>query len=227
MKPHLVTLVLAALVVAALGGIGAAAWLAVDESRRPSPGPAVASPIYTAPRRAADPGEKFDDHNQLLALEIERALVAADTQQRETAFNFLLPELLHAEPGRVVAMVAAQQPGEARDALRSEVARLWIVADPAAAVAWIKSLEGGERHAAADTAVAAIAARSAPEAVALADEFGVGRDDGSLEHLVQRWAVEDPAAAARWIDSQPEGAATEQLRARIDLVRRQAEAASH
>jgi hypothetical protein len=210
-----------------LGGIGAAAWLAADESQRPSPGPAVAPPIYTAPRRAADPGEKSDDHNQLLALEIERALVAADTQQRETAFNFLLPELLHAEPGRVVAMVAAQQPGEARDALRSEVARLWIVADPAAAVAWIKSLEGGERHAAADTAVAAIAARSAPEAVALADEFGVGRDDGSLEHLVQRWAVEDPAAAARWIDSQPEGAATEQLRARIDLVRRQAEAASH
>ena len=67
-------------------------------------------------------------------LEIERALVARDPQQRETAFNFLLPELLQAEPQRVVDMVARQEPGEARDALRDEVARQWITRDRDAAI---------------------------------------------------------------------------------------------
>src|SRR5688572_17146853 len=47
-----------------------------------------------------------------LAAEIERALVSADPQQRETAFSSLLPQLLQEQPGSVVAMVARQAPGE-------------------------------------------------------------------------------------------------------------------
>jgi hypothetical protein len=164
------------------------------------------------------------NHNQQLELAIERALVS-NAQQRETAFTFVLPELLQVEPKRVVAMVARQEPGETRDLLRSEVARLWIEKDPRAAIEWMKSLEEGERKAAATTAVASIAARDPAKAVALADELDVGRDDGSLEYVVQRWATEDAEAAWRWIESQPRGPRTDQLRARIAHVRGQGKAA--
>jgi hypothetical protein len=73
--------------------------------------------------------------------------------------------------------------------------------------------------------VAVIAARDPPGAIALADELGVGGDDGSLEHLVQLWAVEDPEAAWRWIEKQPDSPRTEQLRARIKQARQQSSAA--
>jgi hypothetical protein len=60
-----------------------------------------------------------------------------------------------------------------------------------------------------------LAATSPAQAIAVADQFGVGRDDGSLEHIVQIWAVERPDEAMRWIEAQPPGERTAQLRARI------------
>jgi len=151
--------------------------------------------------------------------------VAKDPQQRETAFTFLLPELLQVEPKRIVAMVVRQEPGDVRDLLRDEVARVWIQADERAAVDWIKTLDEAERSSAANTAVAVIASRDPGGAIELADELGVGRDDGSLEHLVQLWAIEDPEAAWRWIETQPDGPRTDRLRARIKQARAQASAA--
>src|SRR3954462_12944418 len=113
---------------AALLALGGAWWLLAREAPRdawrevaPS-----ASPVHTSAPEAAstaaqiapDPGER----SAMLALEIERALAAHDPQQRETAFAFLLPELLQRDAPRVVELVARQEPGEARDSLRSEVA---------------------------------------------------------------------------------------------------------
>jgi hypothetical protein len=141
-----------------------------------------------------------------LALEIERALVAADPQQRETAFTYLLPELLHDDPGHVVQMVALQEPGETRDALRNEVTRQWITLDRAAALAWLQSLDNDtERRESATIAVRTLATRSPPEAIAVADQFGIGRDDGTVAHIFQIWEAEDPAAAKRWLESVPAG----------------------
>jgi hypothetical protein len=151
-----------------------------------------------------------------LAAGIERALVAADLRQRETAFNSLLPQLLQDQPGIVVAMVARQPPGDARDALREEVTRQWIGLDRGAAVEWIDTLPDAEKQASALTAMRTLAASSPALAVAVADRFGVGRDDGSLEHLVQIWAAEKPDEALAWLATQPEGPQTEQLRARIE-----------
>ena len=159
---------------------------------------------------------------QQLALEIERALVARDPQHRETAFNLLLPELIRADPARVVDIVARQQPGEARDLLRDEVARQWITLDRDAATEWIGSLEQSERRASATIAVRTLAAKDPAQAIEVADRFGVGRDDGSLEHMVQIWATENPDAAMRWLDSQPpDDPRTVQLKARIEQVRAQ------
>ena len=83
----------------------------------------------------------------------------------------------------------------------------------------MKSLENrAERRDAAQAAVTSLAAVDPAQAIHVADQFGIGRDDGSLEHLVQMWAEENPEAAGSWIATQPDGPRTEQLRARIDQV---------
>jgi hypothetical protein len=220
------------LVAVTLAGIGTVLWLHATEPRKPWPRPTPpppASPVFEPSKEHASSVEEIErealSHYQQLELAIERSLVAKDPQQRETAFTFLLPELLQVEPKRIVAMVVRQEPGDVRDLLRDEVARVWIQADERAAVDWIKTLDDAERSSAATTAVAVIASRNPGGAIELADELGVGRGDGSLEHLVQIWAIEDPEAAWRWIETQPDGPRTEQLRARIKQARAQASAA--
>lgn len=113
-------------------------------------------------------------------------------------------------------MVARQESGEARDALRDEVARQWITKDRDAAVEWMNSLEQADRTASATIATRTLAATDPAQAIAVADQFDVGRDDGSLEHMVQIWATDKPDEAMRWIEAQPPGPRTEQLRARIN-----------
>jgi len=220
------------LIAVTLAGVGTAFWLSATEPRKPWPKPTPpppASPVFVPAKEPAPTAEEIElaarSNNQQLELAIERSLVAKDPQQRETAFVFLLPELLQLEPTRVVAMVARQERGEIRDLLRDEVARVWIETDKRAAIGWMKSLDETERKSAANTAVASIAARDPAGAIALADELGVGGDDGSLAHLVQLWAVEDPEAAWRWIETQPDGPRTEQLRARIKQARQQSSSA--
>lgn len=215
------------MVLATLVAAGSAYWLNARERKpwpKPTP-PPPASPIFHPSPEPAPTAEEIalqsEQHNQQLVVAVERALVARDAQQRETAFTFLLPELIQVAPGMVTDMVARQEPGEARDTLRDEVARQWIVKDRDAAVAWIKTLGEAERKASANIAVGAIAAASPAEAIAAADELDVGRHDGSLERLVQRWATEDLAAALEWIGRQPPGPRTDQLRARIEHVRSQ------
>jgi hypothetical protein len=168
------------------------------QSAAQAPAP-IQSPIMQSAPAANEIVSATPERNQQLAMAIERALVSRDSQQRETAFNFVLPELLREEPDRVIAMVARQEPGETRDALRDEVARQWITQDRDAAVEWMNSLEQADRTASATIAMRTLAAIDPAQAIAVADQFGVGRDDGSLEHIVQIWAMEKPDEATRWI----------------------------
>lgn len=222
MKLSNITMVSAAVLVAGIGGLHL-----FDRLNAGAPTTAPVAPLAEQPatqsshesaqmpvEAAATPGPA----RQLVA-EIERALVAADPQQRETAFNSLLPELLREDPGSAVAMVARLAPGEPRDALRDEVTRQWITLDREAAIEWIGTLWEAEKKASAVTAMRTLAASSPAQAVAVAEQFGVGRDDGSLEHLVQIWATESPGEAMQWLATQPEGPQTEQLRARIEQAR--------
>jgi len=220
------------LVATTLAGVGMAFWLGANEARKPWPKPTPpppASAVFLPSKEQAPSVEEIElaasSHNQQLELAIERSLVAKDPQQRETAFTFLLPELLQVEPKRVVALMAKLAPGEVRNLLRDGVARVWIQTNERAATDWMKSLDEAERSSAAKAAVATIASRDPTGAIELADELGVARDDGSLEHLVQLWAIEDPEAAWRWIETQPEGLRTEKLRARIKLARQESNSA--
>jgi hypothetical protein len=219
-----VTVSLAALI-AVLTAVSAARFSATRDVDEPHSQTAVRvpAPIYSPTMQSApsvsEIASSAQERNRQLALAIERALVSRDSQHRETAFNFILPELLREEPARVIAMVARQEAGEAHDALRDEVARQWITIDRDATIEWMTSLEQADRRASATIATRTLASIEPPQAIAVADQFGVGRDDGSLEHMVQIWATEKPDEALDWIERQPSGdPRTAQLRARIEHV---------
>jgi hypothetical protein len=225
MKRSTVTLISAALV--ACLAVGAAyvihdsSMVATEAARILAPPRGDASSQPDSPP-AEQRGLLSPGHSRQVALELERALVSSDPHQRETAFNTMLPGLIEADSARVVAIVARQEPGETRDTLRDEVTRQWIVRDRAGTIEWMRSLDEPERKASATIAVRTLAASSPALAIEVADQFGVGRDDGSLEHMVQIWATENPDEAWRWIESQPaDDARTAQLRVRIEQVRAQ------
>jgi hypothetical protein len=169
--------------------------------------------------RAEVPQQRSHEAGRRSRLEIERALVYNNPQQRDAAFGAALPELLDVDPRSVVALVGRQE-GETRNNLRDEVVRLWIRKDRDAAVIWMGSFENEwERKASATVAMRTLAAIDPAQAVAVADEFGVGRDDGSLEHIVQIWAAEDFDACMKWLQTQPDDPRTAPLRARIERSR--------
>lgn len=224
------TLTIVAVTVVALGAaIGTAYRLDAREPRKPYPKatpPPPASQVFEPSKEPVLTEEQIEaqarDRNAQLEQAIERALVARDPQQRETAFTFLLPELLQFEPQRVVALLQRQAPGEARDTLRDEVARQWVGRDRDAAIQWMKSLaDPGERAQAAQLAVDSLAAVAPDQAIYVADQFGIGRDNGYLERLVQIWAESSLPDAERWLATQPDDARTAPLRARIERVRDQ------
>lgn len=226
MKPTTVTLMIAGLLTL-VAALGAAYRLDAREPRKPWPKatpPPPPSTVFTPAREPAPSVEEIErqarQHNAMLAVQIEGALYASDPHRREAAFAFLLPELLQLEPARATDMVSRQEPGEARDALRDEVARQWISRDHEAAIRWIKSFDNEtERRASSQVAVQTLASVAPARAIYVADELGVGRDDGYLEHLVQMWAEGDLPEAERWLAGQPDDARTAPLRARIEQVR--------
>ena len=224
MKPtSIVTLVVVTLLAA-----GSAVWIGAREPtpRKPYPKatpPPPASPVFEDVKEPAPDAEEIArmarEHEDMLVLEVERALTARDPQRRETAFTFLLPELIQIAPQRLSALCEREE-GEARDLLRTELARQWITRDRDAAIRWMKSLENeAERRDSAMAAVRTLASVAPHEAIYVADQLDVGRDDGYLEHMVQIWAEENINQAERWLATQPGGPRTEQLRTRIEQVR--------
>ena len=200
--------------------------LAPDAPGRPDSGPATTATSVSVPAAkpeslAIDARRDPRERNEQLELEIERGLVSNDAQQRESAFYVSLPELLEVEPARVIELVARQE-GESRDALRDEVVRLWIRKDRDAALVWMGSFQNEwERDASATIAMRTLAAIEPAQAIAVADQFGIGRDDGSLEHIVQIWATENFDECVKWLETQPENAQTSQLRTRVEQVHKQ------
>jgi hypothetical protein len=184
MKPSfIITMVTVSLI-----GIGAVLLLGATETPKawpkPTPPPPPSTIYHPSRERVATEEEiarQASTHYQRIELEIERALVGGDPPQREAAFTFLLPELVQAEPKRVVAMLERQKPGQARETLRTEIARQWIARDPDAAVAWMKSLDEHERRASVSTAVKSIAPH---------DPVGADR-------LVRELGLREPTRAAR------------------------------
>jgi hypothetical protein len=215
---------IATLVIATLVAIGSACWIGAREPsvRKPYPKatpPPPASPIYTESRESAPSLEDIErearEHDARTELAIERAVHGHDATAREMAFVFLLPELIQVAPERAVALVARQKSGEARDVLRMEVARQWITRDRDSAIRWIESLEEPERSAAAHDALRVLTPVAPEQAIYVADLFGIGRDDGTIDRLVRNWAKDNANEVRRWLTSQPDGQRTTELRALV------------
>lgn len=220
--------IIAVTVAALFAAVGTAYRLDAREPKKPYPKatpPPPASNVFVESQEPAMTEAQIEaqarDHNAQLERQIERALLARDPHQRETVFTFLVPELLQFEPERLVGLFARLQ-GEPRDALREELARQWISRDRDAAIRWMKSLEDErERKHAAHVAVDSLAAIAPEQAIYVANQFDVGRDNGYLERLVQVWAESSLPEAERWLATQPDDARTAPLRARIERVRGQ------
>jgi hypothetical protein len=216
------------LIAATLVALGAAYWIHAREPRRvwpkPTP-PPPASSIYHDVREAmpseADIEREAREHPARLEEAIQDAVNSRDSQWREAAFVFLLPELLQVEPQRLIELVARQKPGPGRDLLRTELSQYWIDRDAPAAMAWMRSLDESERRASALTALNTIAPVNPLQAIAIALEFDVGLRDGTIERLVQVWAADDPPAVRRWLDTQPREPRMDSVRERVraDIAR--------
>jgi hypothetical protein len=162
-----------------LGTVGAWHFLEGPSTTRSTFGaPPFVSPDSRtrAPAPLENGGETREQHRQY-ALAIERALVASDPQQRETALTMLLPELLAADPAAAVQIMNRQVPGETRDALRDEMARRWVMQDRESALTWMETLAEADRRAAATVAMRALAAQSPEQAINAADRLGVSREE--------------------------------------------------
>lgn len=228
MKSKVIVIVASvALTILALGATFGRGALDAQEKRKPWPKatpPPPPSPIYIPVKEDVPTEEQIaaeaESHNRDVAMQIERSLSSQDPHRREAAFTYLVPELLQLEPQLLLEMLERQKPGEARDVLRTEIARQWISTDRDATIAWMKSLESAERQPAAYIAVKTIAAAAPEQAVYVADQFGLGREDGYVEKLVQDWAVAEPEEAERWLAAQPDGPRKRRLAAQIEGARR-------
>lgn len=194
---------------AAAFGVVAAMGLWGDRETPRAIGAESVAPVRTAAAAAADAPPPANESPALprdYVPAIERALVSADAGQRQTALDTLLPELLASEPAKAVALFARLSPGDTREALREEMARTWVRRDRETALAWIESLaDEAERKSAALVAVRSLAAGAPAQALAAAGRFDVGQGDGSVEHIAQIWANDDPDAVRRWLASEPDG----------------------
>jgi DNA-binding transcriptional regulator YbjK len=220
--------IIAVTVAALFAAVGTAYRLDAREAKKPYPKatpPPPPSPVFTELEPLVVTEADFErldrDHNAQLEHEVERALAGNDPQQRETVFTFLVPELLQLEPERLVGLWARQE-GAARTVLLEELAGQWVRRDRDATIGWMKSIEDeAERVHAAKVAVDSLAPVAPQDAIYVAQQFDVGRDNGYLERLVQLWAESSMDDAERWLATQPDDARTAPLRARIERVRDQ------
>lgn len=214
-----------------LGGTAAIVVLAVswhglprDTAREPLASAASDVPHAASKREAVSsssaprPAVERDDGTTLIR-NIERVLVSVDADERERVLEKDLPALVARDARSAGVLVERSEPGLVRDALRTRVARLWASQDLNGAMDWVSALgDSGERQLAAADVAAEVATSDPATALEVLDVFGVGRRDGTLEHVAQLWAEEHPEEALRYAQAQQPGPEKDQLLARIAVV---------
>jgi hypothetical protein len=154
-----------------------------------------------------------------LVRDIEAALVSVDDRVRERALTESLPQLMARNPSAAARILDGTPPGPNRDAARDRIAQLWAATDLEGALHWVTTLaDDDDRRLATIEIRSQIAASDPATALEISDLMDVGRDDGSLAHIAQLWAEENPSAAATWAEKQPAGPLRDAVQARIALV---------
>jgi hypothetical protein len=123
------------------------------------------------------------------------------------------------DPAAAALILQRAPRGFGRDELRDRIARLWASANTSTALEWVTTLEDDDdRRLATLSMRSQIAASDPAAAIEISDLMDVGRDDGTLVHIAQMWAEENPSAAMAWAERQPAGPLRDALLARIAMV---------
>ena len=160
-----------------------------------------------------------EEQSWQLKLEIERALVSLDDAQRDRAYMQLLPVLIRIDPSAIKRLVEGCPAGPVREELLRHTARTWSSIDLNGAMEWATAMQDDAERVIAATEIVSLVGQTDPgHAIQVADLLGVGRNDGSVEHIAQLWSIEDLNASLRWAEAQRPGAERDQLLARIAAV---------
>ncbi len=160
-----------------------------------------------------------DEQARQLRLEIERALLSTDDALRERAYRQLLPTLIKLDPATVEGLVASWPAGPARDELLRNTAHAWSTVSVDGAVAWASGMKEDDERRIVVTEITSRVAQGDPAwAIGISDQFGLGREDGTVEHIAQLWATENLQESLTWAENQQPGPRRDQLVARIATV---------
>lgn len=176
----------------------------------------------TAKHRESDQLDASDKAIMQLVSDIYQALDSADSAQHDLVSTKLLPSLILLDP-RVAGYLAENWDlGPVREELLRQVAGEWTKQNPAQAIEWAANLKDtSERTDALGNACIQISQSNPAQAVATAERFGVGKNDGILDNATQLWASQDPSAALGWAQGQPPGEQRDRLMTRIVFVEAQ------
>lgn len=109
-------------------------------------------------------------------------------------------------PREAVGLALQLPPGGQKPALVGQAVAEWAMHDPGAAASWTGRLEDGELRAEVVVALATMfAEEDGAGAADLALQLAADRQTIVLGAIVQRWARDEPAAAAKWIERIPPG----------------------
>jgi copper(I)-binding protein len=129
--------------------------------------------------------------------------------EKQTALLSLALTAARTEPETAVALASDLPSSPERDEMILHAASQWAASDPASASAWAREIQESSLRDQLLTTIATVLGDSDPIAAAtLAIETlppGKAQDD-AVVGIVQRWAQNDPNAAAAWVRAFPEGA---------------------
>jgi hypothetical protein len=184
----------------------------------PAPGP-IATNQGQASLPVGAPPRSREQQSEQLQLEIGRALASADDADRERAYTELVSELIKTDPGAMKRLLEHYPAGLIREQLLRHTAHTWSSFDLPGAMAWAKGVDDeGERAIAAAEIVSQVGQSNPGHAIEVSDALGVGRNDGTVDHIAQLWAIRDLQAALDWTGAQPPGPQRDQILQRIVTI---------
>jgi len=127
--------------------------------------------------------------------------------------------LIAIDPAAMRRLVANYPTGPIREQLLRRTAHTWSTVDLQGAIAWAKGVNDDDERGIAAFEIASQVGQTDPgRAIEVSDALGIGRNDGTVEHIAQLWATQNLQAALEWTAAQPPGPQRDQILARIVTV---------
>lgn len=125
-------------------------------------------------------------------------------QQRGGAYSGVLGSLASTNPEQASTLALTLAPGPARQHIVGEIASSWARNSPTDALVWAQTLSEQEEANATHSALRIWSQNTPSETAAYLDSLDQ-EIDSHLPSVAPTWARKEPAKAADWVASQPEG----------------------